>query len=85
MIVTPITYFHVVIYPIALRKAKIAYNFGLSECSRVKPLSQEICADIKDSDQTYFDQDLSQFLSTEKENYMYLFIQFIPLQNIGLI
>ena len=22
--------------PIALRKAKIAYNFGLSECSRVK-------------------------------------------------
>ena len=23
--------------PIALRKTKIAYNFGLSECSRVKP------------------------------------------------
>ena len=22
--------------PIALRKAKIAYNFGLSECNRVK-------------------------------------------------
>ena len=26
------------INPIALRKAKIAYNFGLSECSRVKLL-----------------------------------------------
>ena len=25
-----------VIDPIALRKAKIAYNFGLSECNRVK-------------------------------------------------
>ena len=24
------------VYPIALRKAKIVYNFGLSECSRVK-------------------------------------------------
>ena len=24
--------------PIALRKAKIAYNFGLSECNRVKEL-----------------------------------------------
>ena len=24
------------INPIALRKAKIAYNFGLSECNRVK-------------------------------------------------
>ena len=24
------------INPIALRKAKIVYNFGLSECSRVK-------------------------------------------------
>ena len=23
--------------PIALRKAKIVYNFGLSECNRVKP------------------------------------------------
>ena len=23
--------------PVALRKAKIAYNFGLSECNRVKP------------------------------------------------
>ena len=26
------------INPIALRKAKIAYNFGLSECNRVKHL-----------------------------------------------
>ena len=26
---------------IALRKAKIVYNFGLSECSRVKCLSKE--------------------------------------------
>ena len=25
--------------PIALRKAKIAYNFGLSECNRVKDIS----------------------------------------------
>ena len=25
--------------PIALRQAKIVYNFGLSECSRVKKLS----------------------------------------------
>ena len=24
------------IYPIALRKAKIVYNFGFSECNRVK-------------------------------------------------
>ena len=30
------TYFGEVINPIALRKAKIAYNFGLSECNRVK-------------------------------------------------
>ena len=29
------------IYPIALRKAKIVYNFGLSECNRVK--APEIC------------------------------------------
>ena len=27
------------INPIALRKAKIAYNFGLSECDRVKERS----------------------------------------------
>ena len=27
---------NVQISPIALRKAKIAYNFGLSECNRVK-------------------------------------------------
>ena len=27
--------------PIALRKAKIVYNFGLSECSRVK---ERICS-----------------------------------------
>ena len=26
------------LYPIALRKAKIVYNFGLSECNRVKLL-----------------------------------------------
>ena len=26
--------------PIALRKAKIVYNFGLSECNRVKVLRQ---------------------------------------------
>ena len=26
----------ILINPIALRKAKIAYNFGLSECNRVK-------------------------------------------------
>ena len=25
-----------IINPVALRKAKIAYNFGLSECNRVK-------------------------------------------------
>ena len=25
-----------VVYPIALRKAKIVYNFGLSECNGVK-------------------------------------------------
>ena len=28
--------FSVCINPIALRKAKIVYNFGLSECNRVK-------------------------------------------------
>ena len=27
---------NMVFYPIALRKAKIVYNFGLSECNRVK-------------------------------------------------
>ena len=34
-----IYFYHIVAVffnPIALRKAKIAYNFGLSECSRVK-------------------------------------------------
>ena len=29
------------INPIALRKAKIVYNIGLSECSRVKLLQRE--------------------------------------------
>ena len=33
------------INPIALRKAKIAYNFGLSECSRVKRLKISIFVD----------------------------------------
>ena len=33
---THIHYTNVFINPIALRKAKIAYNFGLSECNRVK-------------------------------------------------
>ena len=28
--------------PIALRKAKIAYNFGLSECNRVNEGSQQL-------------------------------------------
>ena len=27
-----------IVNPIALRKTKIVYNFGLSECNRVKPL-----------------------------------------------
>ena len=27
---------NVKVYPVALRKAKIVFNFGLSECSRVK-------------------------------------------------
>ena len=27
---------YVIFNPIALRKAKIVYNFGLSECNRVK-------------------------------------------------
>ena len=41
--------------PIALRKAKIVYNFGLSECSRVKSnnpkdlaLSYKMCLDFWD-------------------------------------
>ena len=30
--------------PVALRKAKIVYNFGLSECNRVKPsVGHRIC------------------------------------------
>ena len=29
--------------PIALRKAKIAYNFGLCECNRVKIVPQNFC------------------------------------------
>ena len=29
-------------YPAALRKAKIVYNFGLSECSRVKFIQQKL-------------------------------------------
>ena len=29
------------INPIALRKAKIVYNFGLSECNRVKELAKK--------------------------------------------
>ena len=28
--------------PIALRRAKIAYNFGLSECNRVKQLAFDL-------------------------------------------
>ena len=34
--------------PIAFRKAKIVYNFGLSECSRVKKLKKMAfyCADL---------------------------------------
>ena len=37
--------FHEEVNPIALRKTKIAYNFGLSECNKVKiaePCSTEI-------------------------------------------
>ena len=30
---------HVTVNPVALRKAKIVCNFGLSECKRVKALS----------------------------------------------
>ena len=33
--------FYFQINPIALRKAKIVYNFGLSECNRVKRLSMK--------------------------------------------
>ena len=33
--------------PIALRKAKIVYNFGLSECSRVKRKTIVLSKDIK--------------------------------------
>ena len=31
--------------PIALRKAKILYNFGLSECNRVKPTKKAFGVD----------------------------------------
>ena len=32
------SYVNIILFnPIALRKAKIVYNFGLSECNRVKP------------------------------------------------
>ena len=33
--------------PIALRKAKIVYNFGLSECTRVKRKTIVLAEDIK--------------------------------------
>ena len=33
--------------PIALRKAKIVYNFGLSECNRVKRKTVVLSEDIK--------------------------------------
>ena len=37
MLVKKLVKFHPPIFnPIALRKAKIVYNFGLSECNRVK-------------------------------------------------
>ena len=32
--------YNTVLNPTALRKAKIGYNFGLSECSRVKHVSK---------------------------------------------
>ena len=36
-----------ILNPIALRKTKIAHNFGLSECNRVnKPLT-ELCMDLE--------------------------------------
>ena len=31
--------------PVALRKAKIVYNFGLSECNRVKTHLNSLCRD----------------------------------------
>ena len=33
--------------PVALRKAKIVYNFGLSECNRVKRKTIVLSKDIK--------------------------------------
>ena len=36
-----VRYFEVCFNPIALRRAKIAYNFGLSECNRVKLFRQK--------------------------------------------
>ena len=33
--------------PVVLRKAKIVYNFGLSECNRVKRKSTVLSKDIK--------------------------------------
>ena len=35
--------------PIALRKANIAYNFGLSECSKVKRKTSVLSKDKKDN------------------------------------
>ena len=41
---------------IALRKAKIVYNFGLSECNRVKHLSKVV---VMKSHYTFFINDFS--------------------------
>ena len=36
--------------PIALRKAKIAYNYGLSKCNRVKIWVSGDCGSVLDTD-----------------------------------
>ena len=40
--------------PIALRKAKITYNFGLSECNKVKPVVHGVYFCTETSYKSYF-------------------------------
>ena len=44
--ITLLSSFSLLVNPIALRKAKIVYNFGLSECNRVKGTNFHLLAYI---------------------------------------
>ena len=70
------------INPVALRKAKIIYNFGLSECNRVKRKSNVLSKDIKIIFLQYFLIFLtvkSRYMHSEKKKLKKSFLPTYPI------